>query len=146
MKTGFGWIQAKPACSLAPVAVTADELGDAWQAGRLDASLRVELNGERFGDVPTGEMQFGFGELIAHAARTRALCAGTIVGSGTVASRDHAATGSCCIAERRAIEMIEAGAPRTGFLRFGDRVRMEARVGKDGQAPFGTIDQKVVKG
>lgn len=144
MKTGFGWIQAKPACSMAPVAITPDELGPAWQDGRLEARLRVDLNGDRFGDVPTDEMQFGFGELIAHAARTRRLCAGTIIGSGTVASRDHGTTGSCCIAERRAIEMIEHGAPRTGFLRFGDRVRMEVRI--DGRAPFGAIDQQVVEG
>jgi fumarylacetoacetate (FAA) hydrolase len=143
MKTGFGWIQAKPACSLAPVAVTPDELGDAWHGGRLEARLRVELNGARFGEVPTAEMQFGFGELIAHAARTRSLCAGTIIGSGTVSSRAFAEAGSCCVAERRAIEAIENGAPKTGFLRFGDRVRMEARVGED--APFGTIDQQVVK-
>lgn len=145
MKTGFGWIQAKPACSLAPVAVTPDELGGAWGDGRLDARLRVELNGERFGEVPTGEMQFGFGELIAHAARTRRLCAGTIIGSGTVSSSDYRTTGSCCVAERRAIETIEEGAPRTAFLRFGDRVRMEALIG-GGIGPFGVIDQRVVKG
>ena len=144
MKTGFGWIQAKPACSLAPVAVTPDELGEAWRDGRLEARLRVELNGERFGEVPTDEMQFGFGDLIAHAARTRRLCAGTIIGSGTVSSPDHEATGSCCVAERRAIEAIATGAPKTGFLRFGDRVRMQARIGDD--APFGAIDQQVVKG
>jgi fumarylacetoacetate (FAA) hydrolase len=144
MKTGFGWIQAKPACSMAPVAITPDELSGAWHDGRVGARLKVALNGERFGDVPTGEMQFGFGELVAHAARTRRLCAGTIIGSGTVSSRDHERTGSCCVAERRAIEMIEAGTPRTRFLRFGDRVRMEARVGD--AAPFGSIDQQVVRG
>ena len=144
MKTGFGWIQAKPACSMAPVALTPDELGEAWQDGRLDSRLRVEVNGKRFGEVPTGEMQFGFGELVAHAARTRHLCAGTIIGSGTVASREYASVGSCCIAERRAIEAIEFGAPATPFLRFGDRVGMEALVGD--AAPFGMIDQQVTKG
>ena len=144
MKTGFGWIQAKPACSMAPVALTPNELGEAWQDGRLDSRLRVEVNGKRFGEVPTAEMQFGFGELVAHAARTRYLCAGTIIGSGTVASREYASVGSCCIAERRAIEAIEFGAPETPFLRFGDRVGMQALVGD--VAPFGMIDQQVTKG
>jgi 2-keto-4-pentenoate hydratase/2-oxohepta-3-ene-1,7-dioic acid hydratase in catechol pathway/methionine synthase II (cobalamin-independent) len=127
MKTGFGWIQAKPACSLAPFAVTPDELGDGWQNGRVNGTLHVRLNEQRFGDVPSREMQFGFGELVAHAARTRTLCAGTVLGSGTVSSPDYQATGSCCIAERRAIETIDLGAPRTPFMRFGDRVRMEAQ-------------------
>jgi fumarylacetoacetate (FAA) hydrolase len=142
MKTGFGWIGAKPACSIAPVAVTPDELGAAWRDGRVDGRLDVTLNGERFGAVPSFDMQFGFHELIAHAARTRSLCAGTIIGSGTLSSPEHAETGSCCLAERRAIEAIESGAPRTPFMRFGDRVRMEAWVG--GERPFGTIDQRVV--
>lgn len=144
MKTGFGWIHAKPACSMAPIAVTPDEFGAAWRDGRLAATLRIERNGERFGDVPSGEMQFGFHELIAHAARTRALCAGTVIGSGTVSSRDYRVTGSCCIAERRAIEMIDAGAPATAFLGFGERVRMAARVEGQGE-PFGVLDQRVVK-
>jgi fumarylacetoacetate (FAA) hydrolase len=143
MKTGFGWIQAKPACSMAPLAITPDELGDAWRDGRIDARMRVWRGDERFGDVPTLEMGFGFHELIAHAARTRDLCAGTIIGSGTVSSTSYAEAGSCCIAERRAIEMIEAGAPRTSFLAFGERVRIEAVV-DGGGAVFGEIDQRVV--
>jgi fumarylacetoacetate (FAA) hydrolase len=146
MKTGFGWVQAKPACSVAPVAVTPDELGTAWRDGRLHGRLEVALNGERFGSVPTEGMEFGFGELIAHAARTRSLCAGTIIGSGTVSSPDYEATGSCCLAERRAIETIAEGAPRTPFMRFGDRVRMSASAEGVAEPLFGTINQKVVQG
>jgi len=142
MRTGFGWVTAKPACSLAPVAVTPDELGDAWGDGRLSGTLEVAINGKSFGDVPTAQMEFGFHELIAHAAKTRNLCAGTIIGSGTASSPDYAQVGSCCIAERRAIETIANGAADTGFLRSGDRVAMTGRVGSD--APFGTIDQQVV--
>ena len=145
MKTGFGWIQAKPACSLAPIAVTPEELGGAWRDGRVQGTVRVHLNGERFGEVPTEGMQFGFGELIAHAARTRSLCAGTIVGSGTVSSPEYRSTGSCCIAERRAIEVVEQGAPLTPFLSFGDCVRMEASAEGLAGPLFGTIDQWVRK-
>lgn len=141
MKTGFGWIGAKPACSLAPVAVTPDELGDAWRDGRIDGRLDVWLNSERFGAVPSFDMQFGFHELIAHAARTRSLCAGTIIGSGTVSSDEYAQAGSCCIAERRAIETIESGAPKTKFMQFGDTVAMAAEIA--GMRPFGTIEQRV---
>ena len=142
MKTGFGWIQAKPACAMAPIALTPDELGDSWRDGLIDAHMRVWRGDDQFGDVPTMEMGHGFGELIAHAARTRDLCAGTIIGSGTVSSQSYAETGSCCIAERRAIEMIAAGAPATPFLSFGERVRMEAVVDPGG-AVFGEIDQRV---
>ncbi|MFD1612295.1 fumarylacetoacetate hydrolase family protein [Sphingomonas tabacisoli] len=144
MKTGFGWIQAKPACSVAPVAVTLDELGSDWTNGRMALRLAVDLNRRRFGEVPASGMDYGFNDLVAHAARTRDLCAGTIIGSGTVSSPDYTNAGSCCIAERRAIEMIEAGAPTTGFMRFGDRVRMEALT-SDGRPVFGLIDQQVVK-
>ena len=143
MKTGFGWIQAKPACSIAPVAVTPDELGDAWQNGRVCLPLRVTWNGEDFGHPNGREMSYGFHDLIAHAARTRSLPAGTIIGSGTVSNDDYRAVGSTCVSERRGIEMIDHGAPRTAFLSFGDQVRMEAR--KDDGAPlFGVIDQQVV--
>lgn len=145
MKTGFGWIQAKPACSAAPVALTPDELGSAWSDARITATLEVRRNGERFGRVPATEMGYGFDELIAHAARTRVLCAGTIIGSGTVSSHNYRDVGSCCITERRAIEMIDVGEPRTPFLKFGERVEMEAW-SDEGEGPlFGRIDQRVVK-
>ena len=144
MKTGFGWVQAKPACSMAPLAITPDELGDAWRDGRIDGRMRVWRNGDMFGDVPSTEMAHGFHDLIAHAARTRDLCAGTAIGSGTVSSPDYRATGSCCIAERRAIEMIDAGAPQTSFLRFGERVRIEASFDRPG-ITLGRIDQRVVR-
>ena len=142
MKTGFGWVQAKPACSMAPIAVTPDALGDGWRDGRVHATLTTTINGTRFGAVPAGEeMAFGFHELIAHAARTRDLPAGTIIGSGTVSSRDYARVGSSCLSERRAIDAI-AGRPLTPFLSFGDRVAMVAEVA--GEPVFGRIDQRVV--
>ena len=146
MKTGFGWIQAKPACSMAPVAVTLDELGDDWADGRILATLDVRRSGAQFGSVPSTEMAFGFHQLIAHAARSRSLCVGTIIGSGTVSTRSFREAGSCCIAERRAIEMIDFGAPRTNYLRFGETVRMEARIGSRAEPPFGVIEQTVVRG
>ncbi|HEX8303122.1 fumarylacetoacetate hydrolase family protein [Sphingomonas sp.] len=144
MKTGFGWIQAKPACSAAPFAVTPDALGEAWQDGRVALSLTVDLNGVRFGAAKGDAMTFGFHELIAHAAHSRSLPAGTIIGSGTVSNSDYRVVGSSCIAERRGIEMLDEGAPKTPFMRFGDRVRMEAR-GPDGGVLFGVIDQRVVR-
>lgn len=144
MRTGFGFLQAKPSTSFAPVAVTPDELGPAWDRGRVHLRLRVDLNGRRFGAPHGREMHFGFGELIAHAARTRRLSAGTIIGSGTVSNTDRAA-GSTCIAERRVIEMLEEGTARTPFLRFGDRVRLEARYDDCAPGPFGAIDQEVVR-
>jgi len=142
MKTGFGFLQAKPSSSFAAVAVTPDELGDAWHDGRVHLPLQVEWNGEWFGNPHGGAMHFGFHQLIAHAALTRRLGAGTLLGSGTVSNADRS-VGSACISERRAIEMIEHGAPRTGFMRFGDRVRMEV-LDSDGQSLFGGIDQRVV--
>jgi fumarylacetoacetate (FAA) hydrolase len=144
MRTGFGFLQAKPSTSFAPVAITPDELGDAWQDGRVHLELQVDWNGTRFGQPHGGEMNFGFGELIAHAARTRRLSAGTIIGTGTVSNVSRTA-GSACIAERRVIEMIDLGGARTGFMRFGDRVRMEARRPDSGAGPFGVIDQQVVQ-
>jgi len=104
--------------------------------------LQVQRNGEWFGHPHGGEMNFSFGQLVAHAALTRRLGAGTLVGSGTVSNKDRS-VGSACIAERRAIEMIEHGSPRTGFLHFGERVRMDV-VGLDGHSVFGAIDQRVV--
>lgn len=144
MKTGFGWIQAKPPCSVAPFAVTPDELGEAWRDGRVCLPLTVEWNGKQFGAANGAAMAFGFHELVAHAARTRNLVAGTIIGSGTVSNPDYRTIGSSCIAERRAIELLDEGAPKTPFMAFGDRVRMEART-SDGLPLFGAIDQKVVK-
>ncbi len=144
MKTGFGFLQAKPASSFAPVAVTPDELGEAWRDGRVHLPLQVQWNGEWFGHPHGGAMHFGFHQLIAHAALTRRLSAGTLVGSGTVSNADRS-VGSACIAERRAIETLAFGAPRTAFMRFGDRVRMEAR-GPGDEVLFGAIDQRVVQG
>ncbi|MGF6606229.1 fumarylacetoacetate (FAA) hydrolase [Paraburkholderia sp. WSM4175] len=143
MKSGFGFLQAKPSTSFAPVALTPDELGNQWRDGRVHLRLHVEWNGQWFGHPCGSEMNFGFGELIAHAARTRKLSAGTIIGSGTVSNVDRAA-GSACIAERRVIEIVDEGQARTAFMRFGDRVNMTAR-DEDGGAPFGTIDQRVMR-
>jgi fumarylacetoacetate (FAA) hydrolase len=144
MKTGFGWIQAKPACSMAPFAVTPDELGTGWALERAQMRLRVEINNKWFGEPHGGEMGVSFADLIAHAASTRLLCAGTVIGSGTVANDDYRTVGSTCIAERRAIETLENGAAATEYLRFGDRVRMAA-VDEKGLSPFGIIDQRVVQ-
>lgn len=143
MKTGFGWVQAKPHCSMAPFAVTPDELGDAWRNGRVCMNLIVDWNGKRFGAANGEPMGFGFHELVAHAARTRDLVAGTVIGSGTVSNPNFREIGSSCIAERRAIEIVDEGAPRTEFMKFGDRVRMEGQMA-DGRAPFGVIDQRIV--
>ncbi len=144
MKTGFGWIQAKPACSMAPIAITPDEIGDAWSDGRVALDLLVDWNGSRFGAANGAPMAFGFHELVAHAARTRHLVAGTIIGSGTVSNENFREVGSSCIAERRGIELVDGGEARTAYMRFGDTVRMRA-VLPDGRAPFGAIDQKVVR-
>ena len=143
MKTGFGFLQAKPSSAFAPVAVTPDELGEAWQDGRVQLPLNIHWNEQWFGHPHGGEMNFSFGQLIAHAAFTRRLGAGTIVGSGTVSNRQRSA-GSACIAERRAIEMIEQGAAQTAFMQFGDRVRMEV-FDAAGRSVFGAIDQRVVQ-
>lgn len=145
MKTGFGWVQAKPPCSMAPFAITPDELGDAWRNGRVCLNLNVDWNGKRFGAANGEPMGHGFHELVAHAARTRDLVAGTVIGSGTVSNAEFREVGSSCIAERRSIEVIDEGAARTAFMAFGDRVRMEA-VDAQGCAPFGAIDQEVVHG
>ncbi|HEV3431888.1 MAG TPA: fumarylacetoacetate hydrolase family protein [Paraburkholderia sp.] len=143
MKSGFGFLQAKPSTSFAPVALTPDELGADWHDGRVDLRLWVEWNGAWFGNPSGREMNFDFGTLIAHAARTRRLHAGTIIGSGTVSNADRT-VGSACIAERRVIEILGQGAPCTPFMKFGDRVRMVALTGQD-EAPFGEIDQRVCR-
>ena len=144
MKTRFGWIQAKPACAMAPVALTPDELGPAWRDARIHLPLRVEWNGAPFGAPVGGEMSVGLDRLVAHAAYSRDLPAGAVIGSGTVSNADYRTVGSACIAERRAIEMLDHGAARTPFMAFGDRVRMEC-CAADGGPLFGPIDQKVVR-
>lgn len=144
-KIGFGWVQAKPPCSVAPVAVTPDELGVHWRDGRVDVPLIVDWNGRRFGAAQGYPMTWSFPEHVAHAARTRPLCAGTIIGGGTVSNENYREVGSSCIAERRGIETIDEGKPRTAFMKFGDRVRMEATL-PDGTPLFGVIDQRVVRG
>jgi fumarylacetoacetate (FAA) hydrolase len=139
---GFGFFQSKPASALSPVVATPDELGDAWDGCKLHLPLLVHRSGTWFGAPDAGQdMTFDFPALIAHAARTRTLGAGTIVGSGTVSNRD-ASAGSCCIAERRMLETLEHGAPRSEFLRFGERVRIEM-LDRAGRSVFGAIDQRV---
>lgn len=142
MKRGFGWIHAKPACTLAPVMVTPDELGDAWHDSRCAMSLNIYRNEEHFGSANGVEMTFGFDELVAHAAYSRDLCAGTLIGSGTVASVDYGSVGSSCILERRAIELIDCGEMKTPFLQDGERVRMVAKT-QAGATPFGMSDSIV---
>lgn len=143
MKTGFGWILAKPASSLAPLAVTPDALGTAWSVGRVHGVLAIDRAGVRLGRAHGGAMAVGFHELIAHAAATRELCAGTIIGSGTVSNQDCRVVGSSCISERRAIELVDNGAPQTPFMRVGETVRMEM-LHAAGQSVLGVIEQRVV--
>jgi fumarylacetoacetate (FAA) hydrolase len=143
MSRGYGWLWAKPACSVAPVVVTPDEIGSAWSECRVHLDLVVQLNGSPFGRANGREMRFGFDELIAHAAYSRDLCAGTLIGSGTVANADYRNVGSSCIAERRGIEILDHGTPTTPFLAFGDRVRM-AGVDASGLTPMGVMDQRIV--
>lgn len=144
MKSGFGWIQAKPPCTMAPFAVTPDELGDQWRNGRCCADLLVDWNGKRFGAANGEPMGYGFHELVAHACGTRDLVAGTVLGSGTVSNENFRECGSSCIAERRGIEIVDEGAPKTEFMKFGDIVRMQGTLA-DGRAPFGVIEAKVIK-
>jgi len=139
---GFGFVHGKPATAFSPVAVTPDELGEHWRDCKVHLPLRCYVNDVLFGAPEAGEgMQFNFAELIAHAARTRNLHAGTIVGSGTVSNAD-ASRGGSCIAEKRMLEVIAEGEARTPFLRFGDRVRIEM-CDRDGHSIFGAIDQQV---
>ena len=141
---GFGFLHSKPASAFSPVAVTPDELGPAWDGAKVRLSLVTHLNGKLFGRPDCHvDMTFDFPTLIAHAARTRALSAGTIVGSGTVSNRDRP-KGSSCLAERRMLETIEGGAPETPFPRFGDRVRIEM-LDEAGASIFGAIEQEVVR-
>jgi hypothetical protein len=139
---GFGFFQSKPATAFSPVAVTPDELGDAWDGAKVHLPITVYINGGPFGDPDAGvDMTFDFGQLIAHAARTRALVAGSIVGSGTISNVDRS-HGSACIAEKRVLETLAGGKPITPFLRFGDRVRIEMR-DTEGNSIFGAIDQEL---
>jgi len=141
---GFGFFHGKPATAFAPVAVTPGELGTAWNGARLDRPLISTLNGKEFGHPNAAtDLTFDFGQLIAHAAKTRHLEAGTVVGSGTVANRS-ADVGCSCIAERRVRETIDGGKPVTPFMKFGDRIRIEM-FDAAGQSIFGAVDQKVVK-
>jgi len=142
---GFGFLQSKPATAFSPVAVTPDELGPAWHDGRVHLPLRATWNNELVGQPNAGDdMVFSFPQLIAHLARTRNVRAGSIIGSGTVSNKD-ARRGYTCIAEKRALEMIEGGAPATPYMRFGDNIRLDMRDAA-GRSVFGAIDQKVVQG
>jgi fumarylacetoacetate (FAA) hydrolase len=152
LEKGFGFFQSKPASAFSPVAVTPDELGDAWRDSKLHLPLLVTLNDQLFGRPDAGEdMTFSFAQLIAHAAKTRELGAGTIIGSGTVSNKQGGLHGSsianggvgyCCLAELRMYEMIAQGAPVTPYLRFGDTVRIEM-LDAAGASVFGAIDQEV---
>jgi len=152
---GFGFLQSKPASSFSPVAVTPDELGDAWRGAKVHLPLVSHLNGELFGRPDAGtDMTFNFDMLIAHAAKTRDLTAGSIVGSGTVSNKQDGGPGKpaaaggrgySCIAEQRTVETIVAGKPSTPFMRFGDRIRIEM-LDAGGHSIFGAIDQAVRRG
>ena len=140
---GFGFLQSKPATAFSPVAVTLDELGDAWKGGRLHLTLQSTWNARKVGMCETGpEMIFHFGQLIAHICKTRQVRAGSLIGSGTVSNKD-ASRGYSCIAVKRALETLENGKPTTPFMKFGDTIRIEAK-GKDGQSMFGAISQEIV--
>jgi fumarylacetoacetate (FAA) hydrolase len=148
---GFGFFQSKPATAFSPVAVTLDEVSEAWDKGRLHLTIQSTWNGRRVGMCDAGpEMTFHFGQLIAHIAKTRNVRAGSIVGSGTVSNKGVEKNGQTdwpkgysCIAEKRAIETIQSGKPATEFMKFGDTIRIEMK-GKDGQSIFGAIEQKIV--
>jgi len=141
---GFGFLQSKPRSALAPVFATPDELGDAWRDCKLHRPLVTHLNGELFGEPEAGEdMQFSFAQLLAHAARSRPLAAGTLLGSGTIANQDTR-RGASCLAEKRMLEIIETGEATTPFLDFGDHVRIDM-TDSDGVSYFGSIDQRVVQ-
>ncbi|CAM5787144.1 hypothetical protein CCAE64S_01913 [Castellaniella caeni] len=154
LSKGFGFFQSKPASAFSPVAVTPDELGDAWHDCKLHRPLQVALNGKPFGQPDAGvDMTFNFAQLIAHAARTRELGAGSIVGSGTISNKqgglhgssiDNGGVGYCCIAEVRMYETIETGKPMTPFMRFGDQVRIRM-LDANGDDIFGSIEQTVTR-
>jgi len=141
---GFGFLQSKPRSALSPVFVTPDELGDAWQGEKLHLPMRTWINGQWFGEAECGvDMQFSFAQLVAHAAKTRPLAAGAIVGSGTIANEDTA-KGASCLAEQRTVETLRDGKPSTPFLKFGDTVRIEI-TDAQGRSLFGAIEQVMTK-
>jgi fumarylacetoacetate (FAA) hydrolase len=141
---GFGFVHGKPATAFAPVAVTPDELGTAWIDGKVHRPVLCHWNGRKVGEAQAGEdMVFDFRQLLSHAVKTRRTRAGTIIGSGTVSNKD-ASKGWSCIAEVRALEMIESGVAQTGYMAFGDTVKIEM-LGSDGQSVFGAIEQRVAK-
>ena len=154
LSKGFGFFQSKPSSAFSPVAVTPDELGDAWRDNKLHLPLLSQLNGKEFGKPQAGiDMTFDFAQLIAHAAKTRPLVAGTIVGSGTVSNKldggpgkpiSAGGVGYSCLAEIRTIETIQSGAPKTSFMKFGDHIKIEMRDANDASI-FGSIEQTVVK-
>jgi fumarylacetoacetate (FAA) hydrolase len=144
MKRGFGLIHSKPITGFAPVAVTPDELGDAFAGERLNLRVHVWRNGEAFGHPTAGGMDFGYTQLITHAARTRPLRAGTVMGWGTTSEGDPHVVGSACITEKRGQEIIDHGKPSLPFMRFGERVKIEV-YGENGQSVFGAIEQTVVQ-
>jgi fumarylacetoacetate (FAA) hydrolase len=151
---GFGFFQSKPASAFSPVAVTPDELGDAWKDGKLHLPLLVSINGKAFGKANAGQdMIFDFGQLVAHAAKTRKLAAGSIIGSGTVSNKgdggpgkpvSEGGAGYACIVEQRTVEILAGGEAKTPFLSFGDVVRIEMK-DNQGHSIFGAIEQKVEK-
>ena len=142
---GFGFYQSKPATAFSPVAVTPDELGDAWDGGKINLPLLTQINGAEFGRPEAGiDMTFDFPRLIEHITKTRNARAGTILGSGTISNYDRS-RGSACLAERRTLEQLEHGKPITPFLKFGDRVRIEM-LDAQGRSIFGAIDQRIVMG
>ena len=141
LKRGFGFFQSKPSSSFAPFVVTKEELGEVWKEGRIHLPMLVEFNGKPFGQAQAGEMYFHFGQIIAHAAKTRSLIAGTIVGSGTVSNKDSS-VGCSCLAEKRMLEKINNGKITTNFMKIGDQVEIKM-INNSGQNIFGTIKQKV---
>lgn len=151
---GFGFFQSKPSTAFSPVAVSPDELGDAWRDGKLHLPLLTSINSKAFGRANAGvDMTFDFGQLVAHAAKTRPLVAGSIIGSGTVSNKldggpgkpvTEGGAGYSCIAEIRTVETLEMGEPKTPFLKFGDQVRIEMH-DKTGHSIFGAIEQTVTK-
>ncbi len=139
---GFGFLQSKPRSALSPVFVTPDELGDAWKDNKVHRPMLTHINGQWFGAPEAGvDMQFDFAQLVAHAAKTRPLTAGTIVGSGTVANEDTS-LGASCFAEQRTVETLRDGKPLTPFMKFGDTVRIEM-LDAEGKTIFGAIEQKI---